>query len=205
MKRIFTVVLITILLAGIPVYTYAGALEKAVNVEISASAECVRLGETVVLTAVAEKHGSSYADMWEGAVKKDTVFGADTEAYVSTAEFTADRPGIYTIIYSISMNAGQSETAFSGTATCMVEVVNPVTVTGADIRNLSISRITRSDGSTYGYSAMGDVYVLWSDGTAAPYSTIGFFFGAEETSKIIPVTLNIAGKTYRYTVAVTRE
>lgn len=124
--------------------------------------------------------------------------------YISKAVFTAEKPGIYNISYNIDMLAGESSIVFSGKAERTIEVINPITVVGADIRNLVIEPIYKGDGSISAYSASGTVYALWSDNTTTPYGSMFFFFGPDETRKNLNITLLINGKQYIYTVTVNR-
>lgn len=204
MKRIAIIITIFSILFGSTIGVSAASDPKDIEVTLSESATVVNIGETIALVATTSKHGSNYTDNWNNAVKSVTEFDPITEAYISTASFTAENPGIYPISYTITMTAGDSATTFSKTVERTIKVINSHTVTGADLRNLVITPIYKSDGSVSVYSAYGTIYALWSDNTATQNGSVYFFFGADETTKNIDVTLNIDGKLYTFTVAVHR-
>lgn len=204
MKRIAIIITIFSILFSSTIGVSAASDPKDIEVTLSESATVVNIGETIALVATTSKHGSNYTDNWSNAVKSVTEFDPITEAYISTASFTAENPGIYPISYTITMTAGDSATTFSKTVERTIKVIDSHTVTGADLRNLVITPIYKSGGSVSVYSAYGTIYVLWSDNTATQNGSVYFFFGADETTKNIDVTLNIDGKLYTYTVAVHR-
>jgi len=204
MKRIaFIITLLSVYFCAF-VGVSAAPDQKNADVTVSDTPAVLNVGETVILTAATGKHGSSYNDNWNNAVKSITEFDPNTGTYISKAEFTAQKAGIYTISYNIDMFAGKSGIAFSGKAERTIKVISPVTIIGADIRDLVISPFYKADGSIKSYSASGTTYAIWSDNTAKPYSSIFFFFGPDETAKDINVTLNINSIQYTYTVAVKR-
>lgn len=78
-------------------------------------------------------------------------------------------------------------------AECFANVLNGKgvetdTFAGADIRDLVVTPVLRSDGSISAYRASGNIYSLWNNGTAVLYGFVSFTFGADETSKNMPVT-----------------
>jgi hypothetical protein len=205
MKKVIAVLLITILMIATSAGVFAQSEEKEVPVSITAERNEVKVGETIVLSAASLKHGSDYNDSWNGAEMMETVLEPETGLYVSKAEFVAEKPGIYTVTYSIMMTAGNSSVAFMGIATYTIEVIGAHEVTGAEIRDLSIRPITRPDGIISIYSAQGSIYVLWSDQTCTLYGSTFFNFRASETVKNIAITLNIEGEMYTYVVPVERK
>jgi hypothetical protein len=204
MKRIAIIITIFSILFGSTIGVSAASDPKDIEVILSESATVVNIGETIALAATTSKHGSSYTDNWNNAVKSVTEFDPITETYISTATFTAEKPGIYPISYTITMTAGDSGTTFSKAAERTIEVIDSRTVTGADLRDIKITPIYKADGSVSVYSAYGTIYALWSDNTATPNGSIYFFFSPDETSKNIDVTLNIDGNLYTYMVVVNR-
>lgn len=205
MKKIFIFILTSFIAMSISISVSAKPIEQNIDVTLSATAEEIKVGETVALTAVSLKHGSSFEVLWLGAEDKGTILDTASGNYISTAVFTADKPGVYTLEYKIIMRAGKSNTYFTGSAVHIINIINPVTVAGAEIKNLAIRPVTRSDGSIAAYSAIGDVYILWSDNTGTLYNRMFFFFGPNETVKNVNVTFNIDGITYTYTVPVERK
>ncbi len=222
MKKVIYIFLIIAFLITIPCYnsfaepgrknnkktldnTTDNSIVKTVDIAVTSAVEEITTGETILLTAITPRHGSSAADTWIGATAKDIYYDEQTQSYISTAEFTAETPGEYTIIYNIVMNAGKSGNMFTGTATKTIKVTNSaVTLTGAAISNVSIIPVIRPDGSISGYSASGSLYALWSDDTSTLYGSIFFFFGPDEFEKNVTVTLYVDGKTYKYNVLVSR-
>lgn len=205
MKKIAVIVILLSVYFSTSVGVSAAPGPKNVEVTLSNTPAVVKVGETVMLTASTEKQGSSYSDNWSDAVKSLSIFDPDTDMYISKAEFTPQKAGIYTISYSIDMSAGESNIVFSGKIERIIEVTDPVTVAGADIRNLAIIPIYRDDGSIKAYSASGTIYTLWSNNTSTPYSSIFFAFGPDETEKNIDVTLYLNGVESIYTVTVKRQ
>lgn len=205
MKKLTIILtIISVLLLSLTTGVYAASNPKDIEVTLSNAPSIMKVGETVELTAVADKHGSSYIDMWDNANEVSSLFDPETETYISKAVFKALKPGIYTIRYTIQMTAGNSNTVFAGTAERTIEVISPATVIGARIQNLTVSPSYRADGSLSGYSAYGKIYTLWSDNSASLYGSIFFFFGPDEKSKDVSVTLNINNHVYSYLVTVIR-
>lgn len=204
MKRIAIIITVFLILFSSTISVSADTDPKNIEVILSNTVTVAKLGETIDLTATTPKHGSSYTDNWANAVKIATEFDPITETYNSKALFTSEKPGIYNISYTITMTAGDSITTFSKTVERTIEVIDPHTVIGADLRDLEITPIYNEDGSISVYSAYGTIYALWSDNTATINGSLYFFFGADETTKNIDVSLNINGKLYTYMVNVTR-
>ena len=204
MKRIAIIITIFSVLFSSTLGVSAASDPKDIEVILSDTATVAKIGETINLTATAPKHGSYYTDNWDNAVKCVTEFDSITETYISRAFFTAEKPGIYHISYTITMTAGDSDTTFSKTVERTIEVIDPHTVIGADLRDLEITPIYKADGSISVYSAYGTIYALWSDNTSTLNGSLYFFFSPNETTKNIDVTLNINGKLYTYMVNATR-
>lgn len=177
---------------------------KNVEVILSDAPEVVKVGDKVELTATTKKQGSAYNDNWSNAVASTTVYDAATGTYISKAEFSAEKPGTYTISYCIDMTAGISGTGFRGMVVKTITVINPVTLIGADIRDMVITPVYKADGSLLVYSVSGKVYALWSDQTATPYSSLFFNFGPNETEKNVDVTITDNGIQYNFVVTVYR-
>lgn len=204
MKKLYTYLFGIIFVLNLPTLSLAQPADKEIPVMISAASSTVKCGEGVTLTAVTEKRGSSFEDAWSEAEKVGTQYDDNTGEYVSNAVFVANNAGVYNVKYLIKMRAGKSDTYFTATAIYTINVINPVTVIGAEIRNLSIKPVIRPDGSISVYSASGDIYALWSDGTSTSYGKTYFFLGSTETSKKVNISLNISNKIYNYQVIVTR-
>ena len=204
MKKLYSYLFVIIFVLYLPSLSLAQSSDKEIPVMISAASSTVKCGEAVALTAVTEKHGSSFGDVWSEAVKLGTEYDDNTGKYVSNATFVANNAGVYNVKYLIKMKAGKSDTCFTTAATYTINVINPITVIGAEIRNLSIKPVIRPDVSISMYSANGDIYALWSDGTSTSYGKTYFFFGLTETSKKVNISLNINNKIYNYQVIVTR-
>jgi hypothetical protein len=103
------------------------------------------------------------------------------------------------------MYAGNSNTEFIGKEVKTIEVLSSSPqVISADVRDISVTEKLGADGTVTGYSVCGTVYILMSDGTATPYSSIFLFFGADETARDVWVDFTLDGKPYSYLVTVRR-
>lgn len=122
MKKLAILVVILTLLVGSTSFASAANEPKTITVVLSETPTIVKAGEAVTFMAVSEKHGSSYSDFWSNAEGEQTVFDEETECYISEAVFQADKPGIYTISYEITMYAGKSNIAFTGKIERTIEV-----------------------------------------------------------------------------------
>lgn len=206
MKKItiFITILSILLINFTCISASAASEQKNIEAILSNTPDIVKVGETVILTATTEKHGSSYNDSWSNAVKSFTILDTETDTYISKAVFIAEKPGIYNISYSINMFPGKSNVDFISKVEKTIEVIDPVTIAGADIRNLVIEPVYKADGSISAYTAFGTVYVLWSNQTTTPYSSIFFGFDPNETMKNINVTIPYNGVEYNYVITVKR-
>jgi hypothetical protein len=204
MKKIAFIITILSIFFSFTIGVSADSVVKDIEVALSETAAIVNIGETISIIATSTKHGSSYSDNWDNAINSITEYDPITATYVSKALFTAEKPGVYNISYTIKMTAGDSDTVFSKTVERTIEVIDPRTVIGADIRDLEITPIYNTDGSISVYSAFGTIYALWSDNTTTQNSSFYFFFNPDETTKNIDVTFNIDGKLYTYTLTVNR-
>jgi hypothetical protein len=103
------------------------------------------------------------------------------------------------------MYAGNSSTEFTAKEVRIIEVLSSSPqVIGAEVRDISVTEKLGADGTVTGYSVCGTVYILMSDGTATPYSSIFLFFGADETARDVWVDFTLDGKPYSYLVTVRR-
>ncbi|KUO49628.1 MAG: hypothetical protein APF76_00150 [Desulfitibacter sp. BRH_c19] len=202
MRKIVTILIITLVLS-FPTTAFAETPSKEAEVSVSNIPDIINVGESIELSAVTVKQGSSYEEKWNGATAEGTVFDENTNEYISKAVFYAEKPGTYVINYQIKMRAGNSNSYFTGTVEKTIKVINSVSVKGAAIRNLVFNE-TDSDGSISGYSVQGRTYILWSDGSATPYGSIFFFMRADEISKDIRVSFTVESKEYSYLVTVDR-
>ncbi|MDF2522399.1 MAG: hypothetical protein K0R31_40 [Clostridiales bacterium] len=204
MKKIAFITTILLIFLSFTTGVSADSDVKDIQVILSETAAVVNMGDIIPLTATTLKHGSTYSDNWGNAVKSVTEYDPITASYISKGIFTAEKPGIHTISYTIKMVAGDSGTVFSKTVVRTIEVIDPRTVIGADIRDLQITPIYAADGSISVYKAYGTIYALWSDDTVTQKGSIYFFFNPSETTKNIDVTFTMDGKLYAYTVTVNR-
>jgi hypothetical protein len=204
MKKIAFITTILLIFLSFTIGVSADSDVKDIQVILSETAAVVNIGDIIPLTATTSKHGSTYSDNWGNAVKSVTEYDPITASYISKGVFTAENPGIHTISYTIIMVAGDSDTVFSKTVVRTIEVIDPRTVIGADIRDLQITPIYAADGSISVYKAYGTIYALWSDDTVTQKGSIYFFFNPSETTKNIDVTFTMDGKLYAYTVTVNR-
>lgn len=164
---------------------------KAASTSLSASAQEIKVGETVTLAASTLKQGSDYSDSWFGATREGTYLDGAIESYVSTATFTGQVPGTYTIWYEITMSAGKSGVTFVGTASIEITVVQPAVIVGATIKNVSVTpTYNNGNGNLNGYNAIGDVYAVWSDDTETYYGKVNFHFSDNQTIRNLGVTIN---------------
>jgi len=176
---------------------------KSVDVSLAASSVIVKAGEAVQLTAVTVKQGSAFTDNWTGAAKSSTVI-SENGTCVSSAEFMASAPGTHVVTYDIVMDAGSSGVNFEGTGSITITVVEPITVQTVEVRNITSVPKTDLLGNISGYSAIGDIYLIWSDGTATNYGKLFFNFSATQVTRSLCVTVYADGQAYSYTVWVTR-
>ncbi|MCX7748767.1 MAG: hypothetical protein N2645_18055 [Clostridia bacterium] len=204
MKKIwiFTAIILTLLSFSIQVS--AQQIQKDNIVLLEEDKVQIKVGETITLSAESFKQGSSYADEWLGAAKTATFFDQESGYYKSTARFTAKEAGIYKVTYKMVMYSGKSNVAFTKIVYKMVEVLNPVTVQGAVAKNVVFHEIKKPDGRVSGYIAVGEVYILWSDDTLSPYSSICLFFTSSETTKEIQVEIDINKNSVSYPITVSR-
>lgn len=204
MKKLVILVILMTLLVGSATFVSAADEPKNITVALSETPSVIQAGETVVFKAVTAKHGSSYNDSWSNANSVQTIFDEETGTYVSEALFQADTPGIYTIGYEIEMDAGKSDTSFTGRVERTIEVTGTITLAGADIRDLAVTPMFRSDGSISAFKASGNIYSLWSDGSAVLYGSVCIFFGVDETSKNVNVTICDKGINHTYVITVSK-
>lgn len=204
MKKAITVLTVISILLFNSTSISAASGPKDVEVILSNVPEVVNVGKTVTLTVTTEKHGSAYKDNWSAAVKSVTTLDTITGKYISKGEFFAEKPGVYNISYNIDMLAGKSNVVFRGKVEKTIKVINPVTIAGAEIRDLEIKPVYKADGSISAYSAYGVVYSLWSDQTATPYSSVFFLFSPSETVKDVNVNIIHDGVQYKYVITVKR-
>lgn len=205
MKKLAIIITILSVLFSSIVGVAADSDLKDIDVILSDTPAIVNVGESFEITAISPKHGSSYTDSWENANQSYTELDPITRTYVSKAAFIAEKAGIYHISYTIKMTSGSSDTTFYKQVIRTIEVVNPVTVVGAVIKNLNVIPVYNTEGSIIYYRACGLVYTRWSDGSETPNdSSVYFFFGPNETSKDISATLNVEGRQYSYIVTVNR-
>jgi hypothetical protein len=204
MKNIVIIITILTLLFCSSVGVAADSNLKDIEVILSEIPTVAKIGEIIDLTATTQKHGSTYTDTWDNAVKSATVYDITTGTYISKALFTAEKSGIYTISYTINMTSGNSDTVFLKKVERTIEVIDTTTVIGAAIKDLKITPIFNTDGSISAYSAYATTHALWSNNTTTPNGSVYFFFAPEETTKDIVVTLNVNGQQYNYTITVNR-
>lgn len=204
MKKIFIILTILSILLVSTIGVSADSASKDTEVALSEVPTAVNVGETIALTAITQKHGSSYFDNWNNAEKVYTKFDPETEAYISEASFMAEEPGTYNISYTIYMTSGGSNTVFSNTVEKTIVVVDSVTLAGAVIKDVKVTPIYLENGSISYYSAYVSIYALWSDNTTSYNSSMYLFFKPDETSKAIEVILYIDGTPYTYTVTINR-
>lgn len=203
MKKVAVIITVLSLLLGSIAGVSADSSLKDIEVTLSDTPAVVNLGETIELTATAEKHGSDYIDAWENADKAFTEPEPITDTYISKAVFKPQKPGVYVVSYVIKMTSGSSDTIFFKRVERTIEVIDH-TVVGAAIKDLNISPIYDEAGNISLYRACGTVYTLWSNTTETPSDSVYFFFGPDETTKDIDVQFIIDGKQYYYTVTVNR-
>ena len=200
MKKLAILFIVLTMIVGSTTIVSAASAPKTVTAVLSDTPSTVLPGEAVSLEAICSRKGSSYSAVWSNAIEGQTVFSEETGCYTSQAVFQEDEPGIYTISYEITMYAGNSDTAFICKVERTIEVISNVTLTGIDIRNLTVIPVYKTDGSIAYYDASGKIYSLWSDGTEVLYGSIYFCFGANETSKNLNVTIYNNNIQYAYIV-----
>jgi len=204
MKKILSVMLMFIMLMSLMIPAYADSEVKETEVVVSASDVTVNVNESVALSAVVPKHGSSFTDSWSAAEKDGTVLDEDTQSYFSTATFKACEAGVYTIEYNITMNAGKSNAVFVGKGSVTVVVSKPAVV-GAEIRNLSIvGNPIINAGGTY-YLISGKTYIIWNGTNAEEYGFVSFYFKEADSYKDVAVKMKVGLTEYSYTVRVTHK
>jgi hypothetical protein len=153
---------------------------KEIPVVLSETPATVKVGETVSLKAVSEKHGSSYSDSWDKATGGNTIFDTATGCYISEAVFNADKPGTYTISYVIMMDAGSSETEFIGRVERTIEVI------GAPTFEVKVENLQLSTSGRISFV----INQVWSDGRIIWLGSKSFFFDTNETSRDFSVLID---------------
>lgn len=202
MRKYGVMCMILLLVILLPVPIEAKTRIKQADVEITAGAYTVNVGESVTLTAQWIKQGSTCEVVWSGA-EGSGIVPADGFC-TSQAVFTAAQPGVYTIAADVVMRSGKSATEFTGRVECTITVLDPVKIEGVELRNVTFCEVKRADGSVRGYWAVGDVYIVKTDGTALPYSTSMEYLDADATSKNVTVTYSVDGVQYTDTVTIYR-
>lgn len=203
MKRLIWLVIILVITLT-PVSAFARQQDKVVDVEMSIIPDEIELGESIEFTAFTDKHGSSFQDEWVNAEKVGTVFDTETSRYISIAEFKPTEPGIYEISYIISMRSGKNGTTFRGTNYKTVIVTSFKTITGAEVRDILQTPVIRS-GKIIGYSLIGNLYALWSDGSATPLDqVINTVLTVSDYEKEVPVFFEVNNESYEFMVKFSR-
>lgn len=181
--------------------------DNNVEVKLTAQKLSVDIGESVELTAVTPKCGSAFTEEWSGAKRSYNEKDDFKEEYLSKAVFMEEKAGIYTVKYNIFMEAGKSNKVFMGEASIDIEVkeAESISVKGAKIDNLIIKEITNQYSGNVYYAAQGNTYIVWSDNSLTPYSTIFFVFQQNEFSKDVNVSFTVNSEKYDFLVNVTRQ
>jgi hypothetical protein len=203
MKKILSIISLFVLTLSMSTIVLAAPAPKTAIVSLSTTSTTIEVGQTATLTASSLKQGSSYTDSWNGAVKNNTILDEATGNYVSTATFSASKPGTYTVTYAVTMGAGKSGVTFIGTQSTTITVISPAKIVGVVVKNVSTTpNYNESDKNPNltGYDATGDVYAVWSNGSETPYGTTTFKFSPNQVSRNIDV--EVGGTTY--TVSVKR-
>lgn len=198
MKRNTCVILTLLICLGISQVVMADPLEKDAQIEITASSETIYVGDTVTLTSVSKKNGSEFVDNWCGNGVSAGTTGSNGDTYQSTAEFKPQKPGTYTITYSIYMSAGNGKAVFCGNASKTIEVIGKTEVIGITIKNIKVIPM----GNVYLVS--GDVYLVWSDDSTTLYSSVVYFFGENETNRDVSLTVPVGDGVVTYCLSVSR-
>lgn len=204
MKKVALFVLVITVIMSLSISVQAETVVKEPTTKLEVSQVTAKVGETISLTASTVKKGSVYVDYWVGANPEKTIKDDVTERYISTAKFTAQEPGQYTITYRIEMQAGKSDVFFEGFASQIIEVVDEVTVAGIEIRDVVFTDVIGPDGTIVGCNILGNLCILWSNGTVDVYGTVCSYMGADETEKTVSGIVTVEGQQYPYTVVITR-
>lgn len=193
MKKLFLIAFTLVMLSAM-VVPAAASPAKYIEVVLSDTPTEVKSGERITLTAITPKQGSDFTDEWIGATKISTVLTQDGY-YVSTAEVTVQDS--LTVIYKISMTSGNSGTRFIGQASETVSVAQTRTITGVEVKNITLEQ-TLFSTTIYG----GDVYLVWSDSTRTYYGKTYFACSNNIASKSIVIPVSIDGNEYMFDVEV---
>jgi hypothetical protein len=180
-----------------------GSELKFTQSNLLASADQVKVGQTVNLTAKTLKQGSGYIEEWNGAQLSKSYFDESTDYYVSESIFTPNQPGTYTITYTVRMYTGNSEVKFISSISKTVEVISDVKeVIGLEVRNVNAYPNTSTDGTLRGYSVLGELFVLWNDNTSTSNETVAYFFLPNEQSRLVNMSVSINNKEYTFPVMI---
>ena len=177
---------------------------KTIDVTLTADADTVKIGQKVMLTAIVPKHGSKYSVQWKGAEVQSTKLDKETGSYISTAIFTANVAGKTDVTCTFLMGTGKWQMAFLGKANKIIDVTAEKTFLGVEARNVEFIPITSLNGNIKGYDAIGETFILWSDGTDESYGTIYTQFGIDQQYKEVSVTVVVEDKSYTYIVGIKR-
>ena len=204
MKKFLGMCLMAMFLLSSMLPVMAEELVESNEISLTASSREVLVGEEVVLEAVSYKKGSTYSDSWENSTKVETIYDEVGGNYVSTGVFKATEPGVYTITYTIDMFAGKSGNVFSKSVSETIEVIDSTHIKDIVIDNLIVSEDKDFLGEVVGYTGMGVIEVVWSNGEVTEYGTLFVYFGVDQYSKDVEVSVKIEDETFSKIVTVNR-
>lgn len=203
-KKVIMALILVMALILMPVAAFASETEKGIPVELTVIPDQINLGESIIVNATVEKHGSLFRDNWTNAQKVITEYDGITGQYLSTAEFKPTCAGTYEITYQIVMESGSSGVVFKGAVSKTVIVADTKTVVGAAIKNVTQSPVMNGDQIIM-YMVTGQAYAIWSDGTQTDLNqSIFVFFSPYENQKEVMVSFNLEGKDYLFKTCVSR-
>ncbi len=203
MKRFYIFLFVFVLILSNTIAVQASPSPKISQSNLYVSAEQVKVGETITLTAKTLKKGSNYTEEWDGALLSKSYLDESTGNYISEATFTPNQTGTYTITYTAKMYAGKSKTEFISNASITVAVISDVKeVIGLEVRDITANPNIAADGTIKGYYVLGKLYVLMNDNTSISYGTVGYYFLPNEEFREVNITVNINDMKYTFPVTI---
>lgn len=216
MKILKMSLLIALFVFGITASAFASSAPKSANVSLfvngsevvneSAVIE-VDEGDTVNLSAVTVKQGSSFEDDWEingSSVSHTTSLNTSTGNYESGTSLNTSAAGEFDIEYSIVMLAGKSSVTFVGGKKTTVTVVEPtVSVKKITIKVKSVeARYASGSGNLTGYEATADATIELSDGTTDVIEDIEFNYNKHMNDAEVQLEITVDGTAKTFVLEV---
>lgn len=216
LKKLTISLLVMIFMFGLAANSFAGTATKSANVslwingtEVTDESAVVEVdkGDTVNLSAITAKQGSSYTDDWKvngSANTYSTTLNTSTGNYESATALNTATAGEFEIEYSIVMLAGKSSVTFAGGKKTNVTVVeSTVSVKKITIKVKSVeARYASGNGNLNGYEATADGTIELTDGNTDDIDDFSFNYNKFANDKNIEIKVIIDGVTSTYELEI---